>query len=238
MNTFRHMTYMILDELKGNSDDFSFTEDHIIYLLTKYRAFLLRQKYNDVRKQVSGSNYQVLPLSLIEVPAISGEPCEGGDYLRSSIKIPELINIGVPSVYPADFFQGQITLISNERMRYIGYNKYLKNIIYCSIAPDNYLYFKSANPQFLYLEKANLSGVFQDITEVIGHLDNVECDMLDNEFPIEDSLVMPLINIIVKELVQLSRIPADNENNAKDDSEENNRQRVKSISDGTSQESR
>jgi len=33
---------MVLDELKGESDDFSFTEDHILFLIDKYRALLLK----------------------------------------------------------------------------------------------------------------------------------------------------------------------------------------------------
>ena len=50
MSTYRELVYLVLDELKGTSDDFTYTEDHIIFLLNKYRAFLLKQKYSDIRK--------------------------------------------------------------------------------------------------------------------------------------------------------------------------------------------
>ena len=63
------------------------------------------------------------------------------------------MKIGNQKVYPTDFFQGEITLVSRERLRYVGHNKYLKNIIYCALGPDNHLYFKSSNPQHLYLKK-------------------------------------------------------------------------------------
>ena len=42
MSTYREITSMIMDEVKTISDDSQFTEDHILFLLDKYRAFLLR----------------------------------------------------------------------------------------------------------------------------------------------------------------------------------------------------
>ena len=142
MSTYRELVYLILDELKGVSDDFSYTQDHIIFLLDKYRGFILKQRYSDIRKQIPESNYQTLCLDLIKVPAISDEVCGEGSYLRSKEKVPYIMNIGTPRVYPTDYYKGEITIISRDRMRYVGYNKYLQNIIYCSINPDSYLYFK------------------------------------------------------------------------------------------------
>ena len=161
-------------------------------------------------------------MDLIEVPAISGEPCEGGSYLRSKEKIPFLMKIGTPRVYPIDYYQGEITYVSRERMRYIGYNKYLQNIIYCSLGPDNYLYFKSFNPQYLYLEKVRMTGIFEDpkaASELQCPNENgdIVCDILDREFPIESALVPPLIELVVKELLGAEYIKRDEENNAKDD---------------------
>lgn len=220
--TYREIVYMILDEIKSASDDAFFTEDHIIFLAGKLRTFLLKQRYSDVKKQIPESNYQTICLDLIEVPAISGEPCEGGFYLRSKEKIPFLMKIGNPKVYPVDYYQGEITYVSRERMRYVGYNKYLKNIIYASIGPDNYLYFKSFNPQYLYLEKARMTGIFEDpqaASELQCPNENGDtvCDVLDREFPIEDSLVPQLVQLVVQELYNHSRSEEDDENNAKDD---------------------
>lgn len=213
---------MVLDELKLYSDDALYTEEHVMFLLGKYRTFLLKQRYSDVKKQIPESNYQTICLDLIEVPAISGEPCEGGSYLRSKEKIPFLMKIGNPMVYPVDYYQGEITYVSRERMRYVGYNKYLKNIIYASIGPDNYLYFKSFNPQYLYLEKARMTGIFEDpqaASELQCPDENGDtvCDVLDKTFPIEDSLIPQLVQLVVQELYNPSRSDEDDENNAKDD---------------------
>ena len=222
MSTYKELVYMCLDELKLYSDDALYTEEHIMFLLGKYRTFLIKQRYSDVKKQIPESNYQTICLDLIEVPAISGEPCEGGSYLRSKEKIPFLMKIGNPKVYPIDYYQGEITYVSRDRMRYVGYNKYLQNIIYASLGPDNYLYFKSFNPQFLYLEKIRMTGIFED-TLAASELQcpdkngNIVCDVLDREFPIENALIPPLIQLVVEELTKAEYKPEDKENNSDDD---------------------
>ena len=222
MSTYKELIYMCLDELKLYSDDALYTEEHIMFLLGKYRTFLIKQRYSDVKKQIPESNYQTICLDLIEVPAISGEPCEGGSYLRSKEKIPFLMKIGNPRVYPIDYYQGEITYVSRDRMRYVGYNKYLQNIIYASLGPDNYLYFKSFNPQFLYLEKVRMTGIFED-TLAASELQcpdesgNTVCDVLDREFPIENALIPPLIQLVVEELTKAEYKPEDKENNSDDD---------------------
>ena len=222
MSTYKELVYMCLDELKLYSDDALYTEEHIMFLLGKYRTFLIKQRYSDVKKQIPESNYQTICLDLIKVPAISGEPCEGGSYLRSKEKIPFLMKIGNPRVYPIDYYQGEITYVSRDRMRYVGYNKYLQNIIYASLGPDNYLYFKSFNPQFLYLEKIRMTGIFED-TLAASELQcpdkngNIVCDVLDREFPIENALIPPLIQLVVEELTKAEYKPEDKENNSDDD---------------------
>lgn len=222
MSTYKELIYMVLDELKLYSDDALYTEEHIMFLLGKYRTFLIKQRYSDVKKQIPESNYQTICLDLIEVPAISGEPCEGGSYLRSKEKIPFLMKVGNPKVYPVDYYQGEITYVSRDRMRYVGYNKYLQNIIYASLGPDNYLYFKSFNPQFLYLEKVRMTGIFED-TLAASELQcpdengNIVCDVLDREFPIENALIPPLIQLVVEELTKAEYKPEDKENNSDDD---------------------
>ena len=228
--TWREAIYMVLDELKGMSDDFTFTEDHIAFLLGKYRSFILKQRYyTDIKKAISESNYQTICLDLIEVPAISGEVCEGGSYLRSENKIPVTLMIGNPRVYPIDYYQGEIAYISRDRMRYVGYNRWMKNIIYCSIAPDGYLYFKSWNPQFLYLEKVKFTAIFENAKEVSGLTcdgdEGTACDFLDRTFPIEEALVPPLIELVVNELRKAEYALSDENNNANDDLDEANTKR-------------
>lgn len=218
MRTYRQLVYLVLDELKLMSDDSSFTEDHIIFLLSKYRAFLLKQRYSDVRKEVPLSNYQTLCLDLEEHEGIEGLPCEC-TYMRSTKKIPETMNVGQSRVHSDDYFNGEITYVSRDRLRYVGHNKWLQNIIYATKGPDGYLYLKSSNPQLYYLEEIKFTGVFSDAEEAskLECEQPESCDILDKEFPLEDAIIPPLIELVVKELSGAIYKPEDSENNAMDD---------------------
>lgn len=218
--TYSEIIYMCMDQLKLSSDDSFYTKDHILFLIVKLRSFLLKQRYSDLRKPIPDSDYQSICLDLIEVPAISGEPCEGSSYLRSKNKVPTTMMIGNPRVYPMDFYQGEITYISRDRMRYVGYNKFLRNIIYCSKAPDGYLYFKSWNPQFLHLEKVRFNAIFEDAKEAsemaCPEENGTICKLEDKEFPIEDALVPVLVSLVVQELAGPRDSDKDKDNDAND----------------------
>lgn len=220
MSTYRELVYIVLDELKLSTDDTYITEEHVIFLLGKYRGLILKQQYKDVKKEIPESNFQTLCLELIQVPAITGEPCEGGTYLRSKEKIPFLINIATPKVYTKDYYEGEISYVSKERMRYVGFNRWLPNIIYASIGPDNYLYLKSFNPEYLNLEKVRLTGIFEEPEKVAKYECDKEgdfCDILDTPFHLEDPLIPQVVQLVVKELSGSIYLPKDTQNNSNDD---------------------
>jgi hypothetical protein len=168
---------------------------------------------------------------LQKVPAIDGEPCTGGYYLRTIQKIPKILEGTQPRVYPLDYYQGiNISYISRDRMRYIGTNPFLRNIIYVSLGPDLHLYLNSSNPQFLYLKKLRMSAVFEDFDSTAGLLCDEDgtpevCDVLDMEFTIRDYLVPPLIELVVKELSGSKYLPRDSRNDADDGLSKINQQR-------------
>ena len=222
MSTYREIVYMCLDELKMISDDSYFTEDHIIFLADKYRAFLLKKNYTDIKKTIPDTNYQTLCLSLEKVKSIADDECST-TYLRSVEEIPELLPVGTPRVTTLDFFSPEITYVSWERLKYVGHNSFLRNIMYCSIGPDNKVYFRSQNPQMNYLEKVKYSGIFENSAEAAKlECDNqgdtgAQCDVLYAEFPLEEALIPLVIELIVKELTGAAYKPEDKENNASDD---------------------
>ena len=221
------LVYSILDLAKAaSSDDSFFTEEHVIFLCKKYRAFLIKKEQDKEKSSTdvaSEFEYQQICLDLEKVPAIDGEPCTGGYYLRTTQKIPKILEGTQPRVYPIDFYQGtNISYVSRDKMRYVGNNKYLRNIIYSSLGPDLHLYLNSSNPQFLYMKQLRMSAIFEDIDEAAGLLcdsngSSESCDVLDAEFPIREYLVPPLIELVVKELTGAKYQPQDKENNAKDD---------------------
>lgn len=220
MNTYREIVYMCLDEIKLISDDAYYTQDHIIFLADKYRAAILKQQYSDLKKTVPESNYQTICLNLETVQGIDGDPCSP-TYLRSIETIPDALPVGNPRVTPPDLYTGEITYVSYERIKYVGHNKWLKNIIYCTTGPDNKLYLRGANPQMYYMEKIKYSGIFEDGAKAAALScdgnGEAACDPLDAPFPLEEALIPNLINAIVKDLLGAAYRPKDDANNANDD---------------------
>jgi hypothetical protein len=225
--TVGEIVYMCLDLAKAaTSDDSFFTEEHVLFLLKKYRAFLIKKEQDKEKSSTdvaSEFEYQQICLDLEKIAAIDGEPCTGGFYLRSTKPIPKILEGNMPRIYPVDFYQGiNITYVSRDRMRYVGTNPFLKNIIYVSLGPDLHLYLNSVNPQFFHLEKLRMSAVFEDFDSATDLLcddngDDASCDVLDADFPVREYLVPPLIELVVKELVGANYRPIDVENNAVDD---------------------
>ena len=209
--TWREAVYMVLDELKLMSDDSNFNEDHIIFLLSKYRSFILKQTYYKTKQIMPESNYQTI---CVDLNLLSD--CTTGDMLVSTTSIPTTMSIGTSRIYADNYYYGDIAFISKERMRFVCNNKWLKNIIYGCIGPDKHLYLKSSNPQFKYLCKVNLTSIFEDASEAIK-LDDNNCDILDAEFPLETALISQLIELTVTEIKKALYNPEDIENNANDD---------------------
>lgn len=214
---YKEIVYIINDLCKQFSDDSTLTEDHIMFLLNKYRGALLQQ-YLNIKKVLPESNYQTICLDL---EPIDGIPCIEGAKLKSFKKIPDMIPIGNPSLYSFDYFASIITLVSKERMRFVGYNKALGNQIYGAIGPDKHLYLKSCNPQLMYLTKAMLTAVFEDVQAAseLACEDSTEntCDIMEQEFPIEASLLPQLIQQVLKDILGAAYRPQDSSNNAQDD---------------------
>lgn len=226
----KDLVYMILDECKlTTSDDLYITEDHVIFLIKRYRSFLIKKEQEREKSTTdvaSEFEYQQICLDLERVEAVPGFPCERGYYLRSTKPIPKILEGTVPRVYPVDFY-GNINMVyvSRERMRFIGTNSFLKNIIYVSTGPDLHLYIKADNPQFQYLKHLTMNAIFEDFDEAASLLcdtegEDMSCDPLDAEFPIRDYLVPTLIEMVVKELTQSKQQIADNKNDANDTTQE------------------
>ena len=222
MAKYKEIVYMVLDMLKEVSDDSHFTEEHIIFLAGRYRSFLLKQKYaQDLKKQIPESNYQTLCLELEPTEAIEGYPCEGGYYLRTTKEVPVTLPVGTTRLYTSgSYYNGEITFVTKDRFKYTGHNKWMKNMIYATLDPSNRIYLTSQNPQFMYLNEAQLQGIFENAEEAseleCGGEDGKECDILDRNFPLEDALIAPLIELVAKELSPSVVAPEDKENNADD----------------------
>ena len=220
----RELVYICLDELKlSASDDSFFNENHIRFLLNKWRAKLLKQEYdNSKHKEVSESAYQTICLDLEDNNPL-GDDLNCGEFFRRSVKaVPALLNgVGSPILSAGGMFSNdRIVYVPRQRMRFVGYNKWLKNIIYAALGDDSRLYLSSNNSQFKHLEKIQVSGVFEDAEEAMELSCNSaddSCDLMDREYPFESYLVPVLVYSVVKELLGPKYQPIDDQNNNKDD---------------------
>lgn len=222
MATYREIVYMCLDEVKASNGDSNITEEHVIFLANQYRLFLIEQKkLKEGESSLSSSNEQTICIDLEKVDAIPGLEYCNDIYLRSVQQIPEIVDEESVKVNLVDLFNIMTAFVSKDRFKYVGYNKYLRNIIYCTLGPDNHIYFNAQNPQFKYLKKARVTGIFED-AEKAAELscdgsEDKKCDILDMDFPLETSLIPQMIELIVKELLGVNYRPKDSTNNAADD---------------------
>lgn len=216
MTTYREAIYMCNDLLKGMSDDFTYTEEHIAYLLDKFRALLLKQRYgNDPKKHVPYSNYQTVEITL--------EETERGDYLKSTEAIPYTLQLGIPRITIEDYYDITVELISRERLPFVGNNKYLKRISYAAIDHNNILLVKNNNCCCCLDNnpKLELTAIFEnprDVTdETSFNESSTDTHEWDRNIPIEESLITTLIELVVKELAGSVYIKNDDINDNRDD---------------------
>jgi len=227
MSTFREILYMIQDECKYDTDDSYYTHEHILWLMQRYRSLLFTQKYGGVngnlKKKIPDSNQQEICIELMKVYGNNNARCDSGLYLTSTKPIPSIMPYTKPKLYTVDMYStiSHIDFVGYEQMKYSGTNKYFKNIIYGSIAPNKHLFLKAQNPTFSNLGKIKMSAIFEDITEAAKLSCDENCDTLDNSFPLEDALIPVLVQSVVKELTERLVVPEDKSNNADDNQNEN-----------------
>lgn len=216
MATFRQLVYLVSDEMKNVSDDSIINNEHILFVLDKYRAYIMKQYYENIKRKIPASAYQTICLNLEEY---SDGICSCG-YLRSIEDVPDLMPIGSVTYLSNDIVNPNFSNVSEERFKYAGSGKYAGNTIYANI--NEKLYLKSNNPLFMNLEKIQLRGVFEDsaMAAELACDRNTEdglCDPLDSEFPMEAALIPSVVELTLKELLGAAYRPADNDNNANDD---------------------
>lgn len=217
MTTWRELVYMVLDLLKIHSDDSKFTEDHVMFLLSKYRAFTLNQlkynKNNNGGKELSKSNYQSVVVELSSNTPSIEHANNKWLYLKSNYEIPAILDIENISISPLNYFDGDITYVSKERFKFVGHNRFLSNIIYATIGPDNYVYLKCVKENNL-IESIEINAIFENPKEVGGY--SSYGNMMDSLFPAEESLIPSILELVLKDLTNGLYKPSDNINDAAD----------------------
>ena len=220
MATFNQIAYMIYDELGLGSDDGKFNIDHVLFLMGNYRSYILKQQYTNAKKTIPLSNYQTICIDLEY-----NNDCIRGNEVKSINKIPDFTNLNSTdsvTINPVgDLFKNiEYALVSEDRFKYVGNNKWLTRIVYFTVGTNQHLYLKSNDSNFKYLKKVEVNALFDDTVEAAKLSCNKEegsCEYLDTKYPIEESLIPVLIELVVKELSSTIYKPEDDINNASDD---------------------
>lgn len=210
------IVYYCLDAIKAFSDDATVNEDHILFLLGKYRGALLQQ-YHNIKKLIPDSNYQTVCLTLTRTEK---PPCTNNPKLMSVEIIPKLIPVGNPIILLDNNFKSEvIEYVPFSRLTSTGFNKWKKNFVYASIGPDSHLYLSFSNPQAQYLTKLKMRAIFEDYEKALElECDgNNVCDVMEREFPLEVALAPDLIARVVRDVLGMYYRPFDDKNNAADD---------------------
>lgn len=220
MSKVSELVYMVTDLVKTMSDDATVNENHIIYLLDVYRAFLIKQRYEkDPKRLIPESNYQSIQLDMEKfnyshsVDICSRDACtvSTDEILISKDAVPDIMALGIPRIYlDGGLFNYSFDRVPMSRFEVVGNNKWLSNFIYWTIGPDNKVYMKSAsNKCYKNIDKVNLLAIFESYRS--EDLD------INDEFPIEESLVPNLLELVVKDVLGAAYRPKDRDNNASDD---------------------
>lgn len=207
--------YYCLDAIKAISDDSHVNEDHVLFLLSKYRAALLQQ-YHNVKKPITETNYQIVKLTLTAAEKLPGM---FGPKLRSQEVLPTVLPISKPIILLFNGFESEvIEYVPYSRLKFTGHNKWKKNFIYSSIGPNGYLYLSFCNPQAQYLETLQFKAIFEDFEKVYDlQFGEGKYDIMEQEFPFEYDMVPDLIARVVKDILGTAWRPADQKNDASDD---------------------
>lgn len=230
MSKVSELVYMVGDLVKLMSDDSTINENHVLYLLKMYRAFLLKQRYEkDPRKHIPESNYQteevefgryeyshsvdVCSNNTCTIEADNKEVCSCyqrmEDILVSKTTVRNIMPLGIPRIYlDKGPFNYTFTRVPMSRFEVVGNNKWLSNFVYWTIGPDEKIYIKSANNKCANgIEKAYITAVFEECGDL----------SMEDNFPIEESLIPNLLELVVKDVLGASLRPKDRGNNASDD---------------------
>lgn len=213
--TYRQIVFMILDLLRQTSKDSNFEIDHIIKEVNDVRNLLLKQRYSDIRKEISDVNFQEITIYLTDVSSLNKKYI----MLKSSKVVPDILNIASTPTKSLDSIN--FSFISNYRFVYTGYNEWLSSIIYGTVLSDKYFYIKSMNPQVKHMTSIRIMSIFENPIDVYYYNDPDlianGADVLDMVFPLEGAYIPELQDTVLKRLAPSLGFPKDTINNNNED---------------------
>ncbi len=221
---FNKIIYDVRESLNLTSDDANISDEYIAYLISVYRAELLKQELNNGQRIANVMNVQSFCLEMEEVSAFDcGIDFDCETVLRSKQALPSLIktHIGtsLTTVRPVDKKSKPFTYIEESRIAYLQHSKFGKSIYY-TIGNDLHLYLYSKSDVHKLIKCTNVSGLFADPLELSEYKtccgceneDNYCYDMLTSDYPISVDQIATIVTMIGQRLVTKFQIPNDTVN--------------------------
>jgi hypothetical protein len=220
MATGRELIYDIRELVNAYSDDSNLSDEHIFFMIKNTRNLLIKQQMSNLRKDVPREALQVISLPM----DIDKQCFNEFDVIKSTIKIPATLdNTGRSDLHQAyvlgSRFIKNINIIDYNQLPFVGADKYAQAQLFLSVDHKNYLIGFNTEGRHLSLEEVEVEAVFQDPEEAykLSCDYDPDVDFFDVEFPINGSLVSPLKNQVLQELLLKFKLPLDMQNNAEDD---------------------
>lgn len=218
MATFGQIAHAIQDFSKTISDDAIINIDHIIFLMSKYRNYLL----SNPTVTLTDADYQTVCVDV--APDYDESICGTKAYLVSSAALPRVMERGSVTVSPPAGFRYnyRFQFVNYQKFQFVGHNRWLSAFSYITIGPDGRLYLTSSKHSFMYLRQLKVTALFDDI-EKAGELECDDsckptvCDIEDREFPLQAKLIPLLMKYVTTEITAAAWQPRDDQNNANDD---------------------
>lgn len=121
MSTYKELIKIVADLAKQVSDDDTLTDRHILFLLKKYRSYLLKQKYNNSIDSASISNYQTTCAKLVESKPSSMGNCCGNSCYGTTVGFT-ILRSENEVTFPLNFSDTKVALIRCAGMFSIGFD--------------------------------------------------------------------------------------------------------------------
>lgn len=207
--TYREFVYLVFDELKILSDDKLWEPDHVIVMLHKYRALLIKQRYSHKKMDIPRIFFQEYEVNFRLDEGFSYETLE---------PIPEILNL---NGYTLSTFirhyssKNKLEIISPERIKNLIRNKWTNKIDYFAISHKGIALINSTDPTDTQGKFIFLNAIFEDPSLVFPKSENI----LDQLIPCEASMITEIMEMCTKELGTFDKVTGDTINNAADDNE-------------------
>lgn len=219
MATLRELIYDVRERYNAYSDDSKLSDEHIAFVINNTRNMLTKQQMSNLKRSVPREALQLICLNLVKDDQCFDEM----DVLRSQSSIPSTLdNTGRSDLHrvhvPGSRFSKNLNIVDYGRIPYLKSVQYAGSQLFISVDPKSELIVYNTEGQHLMLEQIQVEGVFENPEEAyLLSCDSEAEDFMDAQYPVDGSLITPMIHQVVQDLLLKHQSPFDVVNNGEDD---------------------